>query len=184
MDIIKTSIEGLIIIKPKVYADERGYFMESFRESFITYHFPSIKFIQENESKSSYGVLRGLHYQKPPFDQTKLVRVIKGEILDIAVDLRNDSPTFGNHESICLTEENKFQFLIPKGFAHGFLVQSEEAIVSYKVDNYYESNSDSGIRYDDKDLNIQWPIIEKEIVLSTKDRNLQSFKDFKLNPDF
>ena len=134
MEITKTSIEGLLIIKPKVFEDDRGYFMESYKDSFIKESFPDIHFIQDNESKSSYGVLRGLHFQKPPFEQTKLVRVIQGEVLDVAVDLRKDSETYGKWESIILSGENKKQFLVPKGFAHGFIVISDTAIFSYKVD--------------------------------------------------
>ena len=135
MELVKTSIEGLVVIKPKVFQDERGYFMESFKESFIKKNFPDIKFIQDNESMSSYGVLRGLHFQNPPFEQTKLVRVIEGEVLDVAVDLRKNSLTYGKWESIVLSGKNKKQLFIPKGFAHGFVVLSEKAVFSYKVDN-------------------------------------------------
>ena len=176
MEIIKTSIEGLVIIKPKVYNDERGYFMESFKESFINDYFPDIKFIQDNESKSSYGVLRGLHFQKSPFEQTKLVRVISGKVLDVAVDLRAGSPTFGKHVSIELSDKNKCQFLIPKGFAHGFVVLSETAVFSYKVDNYYKPEADSGIRYDDPILKIDWKIPSEEFRISTKDLELPYLK--------
>jgi len=179
MEIVKTSIEGLIIIQPKVFEDERGYFMESYKDSFIKENFPDIHFIQDNESKSSYGVLRGLHFQKPPFEQTKLVRVIQGEVLDIAVDLRSDSKTFGKHETIILSGNNKKQFLIPKGFAHGFIVLSDNAIFSYKVDNVYDPNSDSGVYFADKNLNIDWKVKNQEIKVSTKDKNLQHFKDLK-----
>ena len=140
MEIVKTSIEGLVIIQPKVFEDERGYFMESYKESFIQEKFHDIHFIQDNESKSSYGVLRGLHFQKPPFEQTKLVRVVQGEVLDVAVDLRKNSPTFGKWESVVLSGDNKKQLFIPKGFAHGFVVMSEEAIFSYKVDTFYKKN--------------------------------------------
>lgn len=171
MEIIETSLEGLVIIKPKVFQDERGYFMESFKESFISKNFPHLNFIQDNESKSSYGVLRGLHFQKPPFEQTKLVRVISGKVLDVAVDLREESKNYGKHVSVELSDENKLQFLIPKGFAHGFLVMSEEAIFSYKVDNYYAPSCDSGIFYDS--LDIDWIIPKTEIIISEKDRNLK-----------
>ena len=174
MEVIKTSIEGLVVIQPNVYKDERGYFMESFKESFFQKNFPQIKFLQDNESRSSYGVLRGLHFQKPPFEQTKLVRVIKGKVLDVAVDLRTESKTFGLHEAVILSEENKRQFLIPKGFAHGFLVLSKEAIFSYKVDNYYAPDYDSGISY--KSLNIDWIIPEKDIIISEKDKSLKLLK--------
>lgn len=178
MEITKTSIEGLMIITPTVYADDRGYFMESFQEIFINQNFHPIKFIQDNESKSYYGVLRGLHFQQPPFEQTKLVRVIKGKILDVAVDLRKCSPTFGRYEKVILSDENKKQFFIPKGFAHGFVVLSEEAIVSYKVDNIYEPNYDSGIHYEDIDLNIDWEISKNEIKVSPKDSMQPSFLEF------
>ena len=174
MEIVKTSIEGLVVIEPRVFEDERGYFMESYKESFIKKNFPNINFIQDNESKSNYGVLRGLHFQKAPFEQTKLVRVVDGEVLDVAVDLRKNSPTYGKWESILLSGENKKQFFIPKGFAHGFVVLSEKAIFSYKVDNVYNKDSDSGIKYDDKDLNINWQIDPKNIKISEKDKKLQT----------
>jgi len=173
MEIIKTSIKGLVIIQPKVFEDERGYFMESYKENFIKENFPDIHFIQDNESKSSYGVLRGLHFQKPPFEQTKLVRVIEGEVLDVAVDLRKKSSTYGKWESIILSGENKKQFLIPKGFAHGFVVLSMEAIFSYKVDNYYAPEYDSGIFHDDKELNIDWSLPKSDLIISKKDAKLQ-----------
>ena len=172
MEIVKTSIEGLLIIQPKVFEDERGYFMESYKESFIKENFPDIHFIQDNESRSSYGVLRGLHFQKPPFEQTKLVRVIDGEILDVAVDLRKNSPTYGKWESITLTGNNKKQFLIPKGFAHGFVVKSNEAIVSYKVDTPYNKEYELGVHFDDKTLNINWEMEFEILKLSVKDNCL------------
>ena len=180
MEIINTSIEGLVAIKPRVFEDERGYFMESYKESFIETQFPEIKFIQDNESKSSYGVLRGLHFQKFPYEQTKLVRVIHGKVLDVAVDLRSGSPTFGKHESIILSGANKLQFLIPKGFAHGFVVLSDTAIFSYKVDNYYNSDSDAGIIWNDSNLNIDWKINKKELKLSEKDLNLPTLLKIEL----
>lgn len=173
MEIIKTAIEGLVVLQPKVFKDQRGYFMESYKESFIKEHFPEVQFIQDNESKSSYGVIRGLHFQKPPFAQTKLVRVIEGEVLDVAVDLRKDSFTYGKWESINLSGTNKKQFLIPKGFAHGFSVLSDEAIISYKVDNIYSPEHDSGIYYADEQLNIDWKVAEKHIKLSRKDLELK-----------
>jgi len=175
MEIIKTSIQGLFIIKPKVFFDERGYFLESFKEDFFKKNFPEIHFIQNNESKSSYGVLRGLHFQKPPFEQTKLVRVIKGKILDIAVDLRKDSLTFGKYESIILSGNNKKQFLIPKEFAHGFVVLSKTAIVSYKVDNIYSPDHESGIIYNDQNLNIDWKLNNQDLTISKKDLKLNNF---------
>lgn len=174
MEIIKTSIEDLVVLQPNIFKDERGYFMESFKESFFQDHYPVLKFIQDNESKSSYGVLRGLHFQKPPFEQTKLVRVIQGKVLDVAVDLRLNSKTFGKHESVILSGDNKKQFLIPKGFAHGFIVLSEEAVFSYKVDNYYAPNHDSGILYNS--LDIDWIIPEKDMVISEKDRKLRTLE--------
>lgn len=179
MEIIKTLIEGLVILQPKVYEDQRGYFMESYRESFIKENFPDLKFIQDNESKSSYGVLRGLHFQKPPFEQTKLVRVVQGEVLDVAVDLRKNSHTYGKWESVLLSGENKKQLLVPNGFAHGFIVLSDTAIFSYKVDNIYSADHDDGIKYDDNILNINWKINAESILVSAKDKNLQHFSDFK-----
>ena len=175
MEIVKTSIEGLVIIQPKVFEDERGYFMESYKESFIKENFPDINFIQDNESKSSYGVLRGLHFQKPPFEQTKLVRVIEGEVLDVAVDLRKGSPTFGQYESVILSGENKKQLFIPHGFAHGFVTLSETAVFSYKVDQVYAPHHESGIVYNDPQLNIDWKVPTQDVVVSRKDTQLQKF---------
>ena len=177
MEIVKTSIEGLVIIQPKVFEDERGYFMESYKESFIKENFPDIYFIQDNESKSSYGVLRGLHFQKPPFEQTKLVRVVQGEVLDVAVDLRKNSPTFGKWESVVLSGDNKKQFFIPKGFAHGFVVLSKKAVFSYKVDNLYNISHESGINPLDTSLNIDWKISEDQLLLSIKDKHLPFFEN-------
>ncbi len=181
MEIIKTSIEGLVIIQPKVFEDERGYFMESYKEGFIEEKFPDIHFIQDNESKSSYGVLRGLHFQKYPFEQTKLVRVISGEVLDVAVDLRKNRSTFGQWKSIVLSGENKRQLLIPKGFAHGFIVLSDYATVSYKVDNAYAPDHESGILWNDNQLNIDWGINGQKILVTKKDENLLSFNEIARN---
>jgi len=178
MTITKTPIPDLLIIEPKVFEDDRGYFMESFNSSLIEKYLPEIHFIQDNESRSTYGVLRGIHFQKPPFAQTKLVRVIDGEVIDVAVDLRTRSSTFGKHFSILLSGDNKKQFLIPRGFGHGFAVLSESAIFSYKVDNEYHPECDSGIRFDDKDLGINWNLNHSDIVLSNKDSQLQYFKNF------
>ena len=175
---IHTSIKDLFIIEPEVYKDDRGYFMESFKENWFKKEFPEIKFIQDNESKSTYGILRGLHFQTPPFSQTKLVRVVKGEVLDVALDLRQESQTYGQFESIVLSDENKKQFLVPKGFAHGFLVLSKVAIFSYKVDNIYSKEHDSGIIWNSKDLSIDWKISTDHIKVSEKDNNLQSFNQF------
>ena len=174
MDIIKTRISDLILIKPKIFEDKRGYFMESFKKNFFINNFPEIDFMQDNESKSEYGVLRGLHFQNPPYDQTKLVRVIKGKVLDVAVDLRKGSKTYGTYESFILSEENKTQLLVPRGFAHGFVVLSQEAIFSYKVDNVYMPSHDSGLIYNDSSLNIDWKIPKNELVISKKDLNLKN----------
>lgn len=178
----KTTIEDVIVCEPIIHGDERGYFVETFREDklekFLGY---KIQFCQDNESKSRRGVLRGLHYQLPPFAQTKLVRVIKGKVLDVAVDIRKGSPTFGQHIVVELSEENKKQILVPRGFAHGFVVLSDEAIFAYKVDNYYSPEHDRGIAFNDKVLNIDWKINIKELQLSSKDLRqplLQDVKDF------
>ena len=179
MEIIETSIEGIVVLKPRIFKDERGYFMESYKESFFKNNFPDIRFIQNNESMSTHGVLRGLHFQMPPFQQTKLVRVIDGEVLDVAVDLRMNSPTFGRWESIILSCKNKKQLLIPKGFAHGFVVLSEKAIFSYKVDNPYSAEHESGIIYNDEELNIDWRINSNNLLVSKKDKLLSTFKNIK-----
>ena len=177
MKFIKTAIPDVYIIEPSVFGDDRGYFLESFNlEKFEENVYP-IKFVQDNESKSSKGVLRGLHFQKPPFNQAKLVRCIEGKVMDVAVDIRKGSPTYGNHIAIELSGENKRQLFVPRGFAHGFSVLSESAVFAYKVDNTYAPESDSGIRYDDKELSIDWDLKEEEIQLSEKDLNLSLFKD-------
>jgi len=171
MKFIKTVIPDVVIIEPKVHGDERGYFVETFRadklEEFLGYE---IKFCQDNESKSSRGVLRGLHYQLQPAAQTKLVRVIKGKVLDIAVDIRKGSPTFGKHVSVELSEKNKKQLLIPRGFAHGFVVLENDTIFAYKVDNYYSPENDRGIAFDDEVLGIDWIVPKEELILSAKDK--------------
>jgi len=178
MKFIKTAIQNVYIIEPSVFGDERGYFLESFNlEKFKENVYP-IKFVQDNESKSSKGVLRGLHFQKPPFDQAKLVRCLEGSVMDVAVDIRKGSPTYGKHVAIELSGENKRQLFVPRGFAHGFSVLSETAVFAYKVDNTYAPDSDFGICFDDKELNIDWGLTEEDIQLSEKDKNLQSFKDF------
>jgi dTDP-4-dehydrorhamnose 3,5-epimerase len=179
MELIETKIKDLFIIKPIVHGDDRGYFMESYKDGWFKENFPDISFVQDNESKSDYGVLRGLHFQNPPYAQTKLVRVIQGEVLDIAVDLRKNSPTYGKYESIILSEKNKKQFLIPKGFAHGFLVLSDTAIFSYKVDNPYAPNHDAGLLWNDNFLNIDWKIPLKDIKLSEKDKLQPKFNKLK-----
>lgn len=179
MEIQRFDIDGLLLIKPKVFGDERGYFFESFNkkrfEEAVGYE---VNFIQDNESKSSYGVLRGLHFQRPPFTQAKLVRVIEGEVLDIAVDLRATSPTFGKYQSVILSAENKYQFYVPRGFAHGFVVLSQTVIFAYKVDNDYAPTHDDGIMYNCESLGIDWMIDEKDIQLSEKDKELQTFMEY------
>ena len=177
MEYIKTEIEGVFIIEPKVFNDARGYFMEAWKQQEFNEHIGKVDFIQDNESKSSFGVLRGLHYQKGDLSQAKLVRVIKGKVLDVAVDIRKSSPTFGKHVMVELSEENKRQFFIPRGFAHGFLVLSEEAIFTYKVDNPYAPHAETGIRWNDPDLAIEWPIDFSQVQTSEKDLKQPFFKD-------
>lgn len=177
MDYIKTEIEGVYVIQPKVFNDARGYFMEAWKQAEFNEHVGKVEFIQDNESKSSFGVLRGLHYQKGKTSQAKLVRVIKGKVLDVAVDIRKSSPTFGKHVMVELSEENKRQFFIPRGFAHGFLVLSEEAIFTYKVDNPYSPQTDAGIRWNDPDLGIKWPIDPEKVQTSEKDLKQPLLKD-------
>lgn len=170
MEYKKTDIEGVWVLEPKVFNDNRGYFFESFRQSDFDEHIGRhVEFIQDNESKSSYGVLRGLHYQKGEFSQAKLVRVISGKVVDVAVDIRKSSPTFGKYVMVELSGENKRQFFIPRGFAHGFLVLSPEAIFTYKVDNVYAPQSEASIRWDDPTIDIKWPIDPKVVVRSEKD---------------
>ncbi|MDE7377887.1 MAG: dTDP-4-dehydrorhamnose 3,5-epimerase [Paraprevotella sp.] len=171
MEYINTAIEGVWIIEPKVFQDARGYFMEAFKQSDFEAHIGKVSFIQDNESKSTFGVLRGLHYQRGEYSQAKLVRVIKGRVLDVAVDLRKSSPTFKQYVMVELSEENKRQFFIPRGFAHGFLVLSEEAVFTYKVDNGYAPQAECSIRFDDPELGIRWPIAREEMVLSEKDNS-------------
>ena len=177
MEYIKTEIEGVFIIEPKVFNDARGYFMEAWKQQEFNEHIGKVDFIQDNESKSSFGVLRGLHYQKGDLSQAKLVCVIKGKVLDVAVDIRKSSPTFGKHVMVELSEENKRQFFIPRGFAHGFLVLSEEAIFTYKVDNPYAPQAETGIRWNDPDLAIEWPIDFSQVQTSEKDLKQPFFKD-------
>ena len=178
MNFTRLEIPEVILCEPKILSDERGYFSETFRqdklEEFLGF---SVNFCQENESKSSYGVLRGLHYQTNPCAQTKLVRVLQGTVLDISVDLRKDSPTFGKHVAVELSEENKKQILIPKGFAHGFITLSSEAVLAYKVDNYYHQVSERGIAYDDKSLAIDWKLNPEDIKVSLKDANQTLFEE-------
>ena len=180
MEYIKTEIEGVWIIQPKVFNDARGYFFEAWKKEEFEEHVGKVSFVQDNESKSSYGVLRGLHYQKGEFSQTKLVRVIKGCVLDVAVDIRKDSPTFGKHVMVELSEDNKRQFFIPRGFAHGFLVMSDEAIFTYKVDNIYAPQAEASIRFDDPDIAIKWRIVSKDVLASAKDMDAKSLKEAEL----
>ena len=176
MNYIQTEIDGVWVIEPKVFQDARGYFMETFKDEEFRRNIGQVKFIQDNESKSSFGVLRGLHYQKGEFSQAKLVRVICGRALDVAVDLRTSSPTFGKYVSVELSEENRRQFFIPRGFAHGFLVLSDEVVFTYKVDNVYVPQAEVSIRYDDPTIGIQWPIAEEQLLLSEKDRKAVLFQ--------
>ena len=169
MNIIETNIEGVIIIEPRLFEDERGYFFESFNQKEFQEKVCKTTFIQDNESKSSYGVIRGLHFQKPPFAQSKLVRVVKGAVLDVAVDIRKGSPTFGQHVAVELTEDNHRQFFIPRGFAHGFSVLSKEVIFQYKCDNFYAPQADGGIQLIDGSLGIDWRIPTNKVILSEKD---------------
>ena len=181
MIVKETILEGCFVIQPKVIQDKRGYFLESFNQAVFKEGLKrDINFVQDNESYSSKGVLRGLHYQIGDYAQAKLVRVIKGKILDVVVDLRTDSPTFSKHISIELSEDNKTQLFIPRGFAHGFVVLSDTAIFSYKCDNFYNKASEGGIIYNDKDLNIDWKLDEKEFVVSEKDLELPTLKEVVL----
>ncbi|MCH3993558.1 MAG: dTDP-4-dehydrorhamnose 3,5-epimerase [Prevotella sp.] len=181
MEYTETDIKGVWILDPKVFKDARGYFFEVWKQADFDQHIGHhVEFIQDNESKSCYGVLRGLHYQKGRFSQAKLVRVIKGKVLDVAVDIRKSSPTFGKHVMVELSEENKRQFFIPRGFAHGFLVLSKEAIFTYKVDNVYAPQCEAGISWKDPDLGIQWPIDPKDVLTSPKDLEASSFKNAEL----
>ena len=179
MEVIKTKIEGPLIIEPKVFGDNRGYFYESYNaKDFAEKVDPSIVFVQDNQSYSTYGVLRGLHFQRPPHAQAKLVRVIQGRVLDVAVDIRKGSPTYGQYVSVELSGENHRQLFIPKGFAHGFVVLSETALFQYKCDNLYEPSSEGALAWDDADIAIEWPLSEDQIKLSEKDKHHAGLKDF------
>ena len=179
MEVVGTNIEGVIIIEPRIFKDDRGYFFESFSQREFEEKVCKTTFVQDNESKSGYGVLRGLHFQKPPFAQSKLVRVIKGAVLDVAVDIRKGSPTFGQYVSVELTGDNHRQFFIPRGFAHGFSVLSEEVIFQYKCDNFYSPQSEGAIAWNDPDLNIDWRIPVEEVILSEKDSKHPKLKDLQ-----
>lgn len=177
MEVIKTDIEGVVIIEPRIFRDDRGYFFESFSQRDFQEKVCNTVFVQDNESKSSYGVLRGLHFQKPPYAQSKLVRVIKGAVLDVAVDIRKGSPTFGQHVAVELTEDNHRQFFIPRGFAHGFSVLTDEVIFQYKCDNFYAPQSEGALAWDDPDLGINWRLPAEKVILSEKDRHHSRLKD-------
>ena len=177
MEFIKTNIPEVVIIDPKVFGDDRGYFFESFNQKEFEENIGKVDFVQDNESKSSRGVLRGLHFQKPPFNQAKLVRCIEGEVLDVAVDLRKDSPTYKKYVAVKLNGENKRQLFVPRGFAHGFVVLSETATFAYKVDNWYAPNYDSGIAWNDEEIAVDWQIAAEEVQLSGKDKELKSLAE-------
>lgn len=178
MDVIETAINGVVIIKPRVFEDARGYFFESFSQKEFNEKVMPIDFVQDNESMSSYGVMRGLHFQRPPFTQAKLVRCVKGQVLDIAVDIRKGSPTYGKHVAVELSEDNHLQIFVPRGFAHGFAVLSETAIFQYKCDNYYAPQADGGISILDTSLGIDWHIDASKAILSEKDLKHSLLKDF------
>lgn len=178
MEVIKTDIEGLVIIEPKVFKDARGYFFESFSQREFELKVRKVNFVQDNESMSSYGVMRGLHFQRPPYSQSKLVRCVKGRVLDVAVDIRKGSPTYGKHVAVELTEDNHRQFFVPRGFAHGFAVLSETAVFQYKCDNFYAPEADGGISIKDESLGIDWQIPTESALLSEKDLKHLCLKDF------
>ena len=178
MNVIKTALDGVVIIEPRIFEDSRGYFFESFSERDFNDQVREIRFVQDNESKSSYGVLRGLHFQRPPFTQSKLVRCVKGAVLDVAVDIRKGSPTYGQHVAVELTEDNHRQFFVPRGFAHGFAVLSDVAVFQYKCDNFYAPLADGGISILDDSLGIDWRIPTGKAILSEKDTRHPLLKDF------
>ena len=179
MEVKKTAIEGVYIIEPRVFEDARGYFFESFSQREFDEKIGPVTFVQDNESMSRYGVMRGLHFQRPPFTQSKLIRCVKGAVLDVAVDIRKGSPTYGQHVAVELTEENHLQFFIPKGFAHGFSVLSETAVFQYKCDEFYHPEADGGIRILDDSLGIDWRIPTDHAILSEKDTKHPLLKDFE-----
>ena len=179
MEVIKTDIEGVVILEPKIFRDARGYFFESFSEREFEEKVCRIEFVQDNESMSSYGVMRGLHFQRPPYTQSKLVRCVKGSVLDVAVDIRKGSPTYGQHVAVELTEENHRQLFIPRGFAHGFSVLSDTAVFQYKCDNFYHPESDGGVSILDESLGIDWRIPSEAAILSEKDTHHPLMKDFE-----
>ena len=178
MEVIKTALDGVVVIEPRLFEDARGYFFESFSQREFDEKVGKVVFVQDNESKSSYGVMRGLHFQRPPFTQSKLVRCVKGAVLDVAVDIRKGSPTYGQHVAVELTEENHRQIFIPKGFAHGFAVLSETAVFQYKCDEFYHPEADGGISILDDSLGIDWRIPMEQAILSEKDTKHALLKDF------
>ena len=184
MEVIKTNIDGVFIIEPRVFSDARGYFFESFSQREFEQKVRKINFVQDNESKSSYGVMRGLHFQAPPFAQSKLVRCVRGRVLDVAVDIRRGSPTYGQHVAVELSEDNHRQFFIPRGFAHGFAVLSETAVFQYKCDNFYHPEADGGISILDSSLGIDWRIPTEHAILSDKDTKHPLLKDFESPFDY
>ena len=177
MEVIKTEIEGVVIIEPRIFKDDRGYFYESFSQREFEEKVCRTTFVQDNQSKSSYGVVRGLHFQKPPYCQSKLVRCIKGAVLDVAVDIRKGSPTFGKYVAVELTEDNHRQFFVPRGFAHGFAVLSDEAVFQYKCDNFYNKESEGAVAWNDEELAIDWKVPAEKVVLSEKDRQNKCIAD-------
>ena len=178
MEVINTAIDGVVIIEPKVFKDQRGYFFESFSQREFEAKVRKINFVQDNESMSSYGVMRGLHFQRPPYTQSKLVRCVKGKVLDVAVDIRKGSPTYGKHVAVELSEDNHRQFFVPRGFAHGFAVLSDTAVFQYKCDNFYAPQADGGISIKDESLGIDWKIPTDMVILSEKDTLHSCLKDF------
>lgn len=178
MEVIKTDIDGVVIIRPRIFNDSRGYFFESYSQREFDEKVRPVSFVQDNESCSSFGVMRGLHFQRPPFTQSKLVRCVRGSVLDLAVDIRKGSPTYGRHVAVELTEENHLQFFVPRGFAHGFAVLSEMAVFQYKCDNYYAPQADGGIAITDTSLGIDWRIDSANAILSEKDTQHVALADF------
>ena len=181
MEIIQTSIPGLVIIEPRVFGDSRGYFFESFSDREFREKVCDVTFVQDNQSRSVYGVLRGLHYQREPYGQSKLVRCVKGRVLDVAVDIRHGSPTYGQHVAVELSDENHRQLFIPRGFAHGFVVLSEESLFQYKCSAYYAPQSEGGIAWDDPDLAIDWKLPRQHMILSSRDEKLPKFVDMPVD---
>jgi dTDP-4-dehydrorhamnose 3,5-epimerase len=177
MEVIKSNIEGVVIIEPRIFADERGYFFETFSEREFAEKVCNCRFVQDNEAKSSYGVVRGLHFQQPPHAQSKLVRVVKGKVLDVVVDIRKSSPTFGKHIAVELSAENHRQLFIPQGFAHGYAVLSEEAIVEYKCDDFYHPECEGGIAWNDATIGVDWQVSADKIILSERDKNHPTLTD-------